>query len=207
MNINKELKEYVEKEILPIYAQNDFRHGMEHINNVIKRSLKFAQEMEDINIDMVYTIAAFHDIAYHIDAKNHEILSAKIFFEDEIMEKIFTNDERKIIKEAIEEHTKAPENKKRSIYGEIIAFADRIVDLNNFLRSSYLYNKEKYPNLTDDEIMKLSYEYMKMKYEFDAEHTKENLIDEDFEKFKKDINKLINDKELYIRVYKDINNI
>lgn len=31
---------------------------------------------------MVYVIAAYHDVAHHIDAKNHETISAKMLMED-----------------------------------------------------------------------------------------------------------------------------
>lgn len=51
-------------------------HNLEHIQYVIDRSLKFANTVEDINFDMVYTIAAYHDIGHYIDAKNHEKVSA-----------------------------------------------------------------------------------------------------------------------------------
>ena len=70
--INQELKKYIEENILPTYEKNDKGHNLEHINYVTNRSLKFANNIKDINYDMVYTIASYHDIAHHIDAKNHE---------------------------------------------------------------------------------------------------------------------------------------
>ena len=39
---------------------------------------------------MLYTIASFHDLAHHIDKDQHEILSAKIFYEDEKIKEFFT---------------------------------------------------------------------------------------------------------------------
>ena len=36
--INRELKDYIEQQILPIYANNDSGHGIEHIQYVVKRS-------------------------------------------------------------------------------------------------------------------------------------------------------------------------
>ena len=73
-SINKQLIEYVENNILPIYAKNDSGHGIEHIKYVIKRSVEFAKQFDNINLDMVYVISAFHDIAHHIDKDNHELL-------------------------------------------------------------------------------------------------------------------------------------
>ena len=40
--INKDLKEYIENEIFPIYEKNDAGHNIEHINYVIERCMKFA---------------------------------------------------------------------------------------------------------------------------------------------------------------------
>lgn len=74
--INKELKEYIENNIFPEYNKNDEGHNLDHIKYVIERSLKFAKIVQDINVDMVYTIAVYHDLGNHIDKKNHEKISS-----------------------------------------------------------------------------------------------------------------------------------
>ena len=84
--INKELKYYIEKNIFKEYSKNEEAHGLNHIKYVIKRSLNLSKD-KDIDINMVYTIAAYHDIGHHIDAKNHEVVSAKILLKDEKYEK------------------------------------------------------------------------------------------------------------------------
>ena len=76
-HITPELIQYIQTEIFPKYAQNDRGHQMDHIHYVIRRSLLFMDQFEDLNADMVYTIAAFHDIAHHRDKDNHEVLSAE----------------------------------------------------------------------------------------------------------------------------------
>ena len=74
--INKELKEYIENNIFPEYNKNDEGHNLDHIKYVIERSLKFAKIVQDINVDMVYTIAVYHDLGHHIDKKNYEKISS-----------------------------------------------------------------------------------------------------------------------------------
>ena len=69
--INRELKDYIEQQILPIYENNDSGHATEHIQYVVKRSLRFASQFPNINLEMVYVIASFHDIAHHIDKDNN----------------------------------------------------------------------------------------------------------------------------------------
>lgn len=69
-NIEKELIKYIEEEIFPLYSKNEEGHGIKHIKTVIERSLKFAKEY-DVNLDIVYTVAAYHDIGHYIDRKKH----------------------------------------------------------------------------------------------------------------------------------------
>ena len=75
MKINKELKQYIEESLFPEYDKNESGHGINHIKDVIKRSFELVNENNlDVNMDMVYVIAAYHDIGHHIDSKTHEIL-------------------------------------------------------------------------------------------------------------------------------------
>ena len=75
MEMNEKLKEYIDKNIFPEYEKNESAHDINHIKYVIDRSMKFAEEVHGINIDMAYTIAAYHDIGHHINTKNHEKVS------------------------------------------------------------------------------------------------------------------------------------
>lgn len=80
--VNPKLRNYVETNIFPEYAKNDWGHQLGHIEYVIRRSLKFASTLPNINYDIAYVVAAFHDIGHHIDAKHHERVSAQIFLAD-----------------------------------------------------------------------------------------------------------------------------
>ena len=83
MNINKKLKEYIENNIFSEYEKNDKGHNLEHIKYVINRSIKFADTIPDIDYNIVYTVAAYHDIGHHIDPKKHELISAEIMYADD----------------------------------------------------------------------------------------------------------------------------
>ena len=132
MEIDKNLKEYIEKEIFEIY-KNDKCNLINHINYVIRRSLDFALNIIGVNINMVYVIAAFHDIGYHINKEKHEILSANIFYNDKKMRDFFNEKEIIIIKEAILDH-RPKETEPKSIYGKIIRTADRETSINDTLK-------------------------------------------------------------------------
>ena len=125
MVINKKLKKYLEENIFPSYKKNDLGHNLDHILYVINRSLKFAKEVDNINYDMVYTVAAYHDIGHYIDAKNHEKISAEMLLADEELKNFFTDEEIKIMSDAVYDHRASLESEPRSIYGKIVSSADR----------------------------------------------------------------------------------
>lgn len=150
--IRKELKEYIENNILKEYEKNEKGHGIEHIKYVIRRSLTFSKQLENINEEMVYTIAAYHDIGYHIDKDNHEKISAEILLKDNNLKEFFTEEEIKTMSEAVEDHRASSKEEPRSIYGKIVSSADRNVSVEASLKRAYSYNKKHYPDLTEEEI-------------------------------------------------------
>ena len=99
---------------------------------------------------MVYRIAAYHDIGHHIDSKTHEMVSADIMSKDENLKNFFFDEERQIIKEAIEDHRASAKDEPRSIYGRIVSSADRNNTVEACLRRTYTYGKKIDPNVTDE---------------------------------------------------------
>ncbi len=204
--ITKELFDYIEKEIFPLYNRNEEGHGIKHIKTVIERSLKFAKDYE-VNIDMVYTIAAYHDLGHHIDRKRHEIISAEMFIKDENMKKFFTDEQRRIVKEAIEDHRASSEHEPRSIYGKIVSTADRtIINIDDTIKRSYSYGKRNYIGLSEEEQIERIYNHLKEKY-VENGYVKTYLEDKEFEKALQNLRRALSNKEEFInRVKKVIGN-
>ena len=86
--ISKDLEEYIKQNVLPQYDTNHVGgHGKEHIETVIDRSFEIINEFHlDVNKDMVYTIAAFHDIGYKENPDQHEEVSSEKFIQDKGMD-------------------------------------------------------------------------------------------------------------------------
>ena len=81
--INKELKKYIDEKVLPMYVDNIGGHGIDHINLVIERSFELIDMFKlDVNLNMVYVTAAYHDIGYKIDPKHHEEVSSEMFLKN-----------------------------------------------------------------------------------------------------------------------------
>jgi len=120
--IDKTLKEYIEQNILPLYEQFDKAHQLTHVQKVIDESLRLAKEY-NLNENMAYTIAAFHDTGLRINRETHHTESAKTLLADKRLHQWFSDRELAIMAEAVEDHRASSKNAPRSIYGKIVAEA------------------------------------------------------------------------------------
>ncbi len=145
-----ELKKYIEEKIFPSYEKNDWGHNLEHIYYVIDRSMRFASTIKDINYDMVYTIAAYHDIGHNLDANNHEKISGEILLKDDALKDFFTNEQINIMAEAVYDHRSSMKEEPRSIYGKIVSSADRNTIIDVSLKRTYSYGLYQNPNIKMD---------------------------------------------------------
>ena len=203
--LNQKLIKYIEKQVFPQYSKNEEGHGINHIKTVIERSLKFAKDY-NVDINMVYTIATYHDLGHYIDRKKHEIISAELFMKDENMKRFFTDEQRNIIKEAIEDHRASSDHKPRSIYGMIVSTADRtIIDIDTTIKRTYSYGKRNYEGITEEEQIERVYSHLKEKYGENG-YAKIYLKDEEFEKALQKLRQALSDKQSFInRVKKVVN--
>ena len=201
--MNNELVNYIETEIFPLYNRNEEGHGINHIKTVIKKSLELAQNY-DVNIDMVYTIAAYHDLGHYIDRKTHEIISAEMFVKDENIKKWFTEEQRNTIEEAIEDHRASSNHKPRSIYGMIVSTADRtIIDIDNTIKRSYSYGMKNYPGISKEQQIERIYEHLTEKYGENG-YAKIYLEDKEFEEALQRLRQALSNKEEFIERVKKV---
>lgn len=142
--IDNEIRRYVESEIIPRYENFDKGHGRNHVETVIEQSLKLAENYK-VNIDMVYVIAAFHDLGLCEGRELHHIVSGRILLEDKFLKSKFNGTQLEIMREAIEDHRASGKHKPRSIYGMIVAEADRQIDIETILRRTVQYGMTNYP--------------------------------------------------------------
>lgn len=159
MHINKNLMLYIEKNIFPKYEKY-YSHGMLHINNVIENMLMLADYYE-LDKNMAYVIAAFHDIGLNVDRKNHEYESGKILKNDLELKKYFNDEQIKIMKEAVEDHRGSRKERPRNFYGECVSDSDRDFDIKLLAKRQLATNIKNYPELQMfDEYFENCYNYM-----------------------------------------------
>ena len=199
MKISNALEEYIQNNIFPIYNKNDQGHNLEHIKYVINRSIKFADTIPDIDYNIVYTVAAYHDIGHHIDPKKHELISAEIMYADDKLKEFFNDEERIIIREAIEDHRASSNHEPRSIYGKIVSTADRNNTVEACLRRSYCYNKKLHPEFNDEQIFEDCHYHLNDKFGENG-YAKFYFKDEEYEKFLTDIRDILANKDRFIEI-------
>lgn len=198
--IDIKVKEYIEKNVLPEYEKNEQGHGINHIEYVIRRSFELINQNNlDVDSNMVYVIAAYHDIGHHIDRKNHEKVSADIMCQDKNLNEFFGIEQLITIKEAIEDHRASSENEPRSIYGKIVSSADRNNTVEQCLERTYTYGKKHEPEASDKELYERSFDALNRKFGYNG-YAKFYFKDEQYENFLKDIRKLLENKENFCKV-------
>ena len=145
-NPSLDLVEFVETQILPQYAQFDQAHNLQHVQKVIRSSLDLARHM-GADLNMSYVIAAYHDLGLTGPRAVHHITSGKILMQDARLKKWFSAEQLKLMKEAVEDHRASASRAPRSIYGKIVAEADRDIQPETVIRRTIQFGLSNYPQL------------------------------------------------------------
>ena len=162
-NPSLDLVEFVETHILPQYAAFDKAHNMEHVTRVIRRSLDLAKRT-GADVNMVYVIAAYHDLGLSGPRAVHHLTSGKILLSDARLKRWFSKDQIRLMKEAVEDHRASASRSPRSIYGKIVAEADRDIEPETVIRRTIQYGLANYPQLDAEGHWQRFMQHMEEKY-------------------------------------------
>ena len=182
--VRPEVEEYVKSEILPRYEATK-GHGVDHILNVIRRSLGFAKRINEgeiqtsaadfaglpeslatgeINYDMAFTVAAFHDLGRERNNKLHHLVSAGMLLTDERLWELFDREQLRVMADAVMDHRASNGVEPVTIYGKIVSSADRDTDWKLIVRRAYDYNRSLWPEKTPDEAIEVIREKLWTKF-------------------------------------------
>lgn len=206
--IDIELKNYIENNILPLYDSNIGGHGIDHINFVINRSFELVKEFKlDVDLNMVYVIAAFHDIGYKTNPDEHEEVSSQMFMNNQDMKKFFNDEQISAIADAIVDHRASLEYEARSIYGKIVSSADREISVRNMLERSIDFQKDKHKdeNPTTIEVINYSYKKLSSKYGKSG-YAKMYFKDKKYLDYLNEIQEILENKDKFIEAELEIIN-
>ena len=146
---NLDIMEFVESQILPRYAAFGKSHGLSHVQHVIRNSIELAR-VTGADINMVYIIAAYHDLGMSGPRAIHHITGGTIQAADARLTQWFSPERIRIMKEAVEDHRASASHQPRSLYGKIVAEADRDINTDTVFRRAIQFGLERYPELDEE---------------------------------------------------------
>lgn len=163
MEINPDILSYVQQNIIPLYSSFDKAHNREHVDKVIKNSLAIAPDY-GVDMNKVYVIAAYHDVGLSQGREHHEKSSAAFLLADLKLKEWFTEDELAVMSEAVKDHRASNDYEPRSIYGKIVAEADRDIEFTTILTRTIQYSLKNFPDYDFERHLTRTYEHIRDKY-------------------------------------------
>ena len=161
--MNNSLHFYIENEILPRYRAFDAAHRIDHARAVIERSLELAACCK-ADPDMAYTVAAYHDLGLCDGRERHHLRSGELLAADPALRQWFSEEQIALMREAVEDHRASADREPRSVYGRIVAEADRCLDPDTVLRRTIQYGLEHHPDLDREEQYARCCDHLRRKY-------------------------------------------
>jgi uncharacterized protein len=160
-----ELEKYIYEEIVPRYREFDDAHKEDHALTVIEQALKLMEgSSTPVDRNILLTAAACHDLGLINGRDNHHTDSGKIIRSDLRLREWFSEEEIELIAQAAEDHRASGKSAPRSIYGMIVAEADRVIDGETIIRRTVQFGFKHYPELDRGGHMARAVSHLKEKY-------------------------------------------
>ena len=161
------LEKYIYEEIVPRYAAFDPAHREDHALTVIDQAMKLlADAPSDIVIDrnVLLTAAACHDLGLVNGRERHHLDSGEIIRSDERLKEWFSQEEIETIAQAAEDHRASGKKEPRSIYGSMVAEADRVIESETIIRRTIQFGFSNYSELSREEHIDRAVGHLREKY-------------------------------------------
>ena len=161
------LEQYITTTILPQYDAFDGGHKRDHAQMVIDESLKLARE-HGADERMAYVIAAYHDLGLRFDRETHHIRSGEILIADETLRQWFNEEQLRLMRDAVEDHRASSKHPPRTIYGAIVAEADRQINPTLVIQRTMAYSRRLFPDGDFETLYARTKEHLLDKYAEDG---------------------------------------
>ena len=180
LGIREDIIRYVFDEIVSRYAGFDPAHRENHALTVIEQAMHLLdsraawlegqpaetadQWSEDIDREILFVAAACHDLGLVNGRESHHTDSGIIIRNDDRLKKWFTQQQIEIIAQAAEDHRASGKSAPRSIYGKIVAEADRVIDGETIILRTVQFGFTHYPDLGRVGHIERAVAHLKEKY-------------------------------------------
>ena len=167
--IRPEIAEYVIDEIIPRYAAFDPAHREDHAWDVIENSMDLYRRAPEevrgvLDPEIIFVAAACHDLGRINGKKNHHTDSGKMIRADGTLRRWFSPEQIETVAQAAEDHRASLDYEPRSMYGKMVAEADRLIDSGTIIRRTLRYGMSRYPELSPQEQIDRALDHLYDKY-------------------------------------------
>ena len=166
--VNPSLEKYLLEEIVPRYSGFDLAHREDHAMTVISQAMLLLDRMPSngtlVDRDMLMAAAACHDLGLVNGRDNHHLDSGKIIREDKRLKEWFDTEQIETIAQAAEDHRASGKSAPRSIYGMLVAEADRVIDGETIIRRTIQFGFKHYPDLGREGHIERAVSHLREKY-------------------------------------------
>mgnify|MGYP002518100219 FL=1 len=180
LGIREDIVRYVFDEIVSRYAGFDPAHRENHALTVIEQAMYLldsrttwlegqsaetaCQWSEEIDREILFVAAACHDLGLVNGRENHHTDSGIIIRNDSRLKEWFTQEQIELIAQAAEDHRASGKSAPRSIYGKIVAEADRVIDGETIILRTVQFGFTHYPDLGREGHIERAVTHLKEKY-------------------------------------------
>ena len=173
------MEHYIYNDITSRYADFDAAHREDHVLTVISQALELLERIPSwllehpeeagswntpVDRDMLLAAAACHDLGLVNGRDNHHIDSGKIIREDARLREWFDEEQIETIAQAAEDHRASGKSAPRSIYGMLVAEADRVIDGETIIRRTIQFGFKHYPDLGREGHIERAVSHLREKY-------------------------------------------
>ena len=162
----KEIRDFIDREIVPRYDAFDAGHDRNHVHTVMSQAMSLAKYYPEVDHCILLIAAAYHDLGLINGREHHHTDSARIVRDDERLRQWFSDDEINTIADDAEDHRASSNHEPRTIYGRIVAEADRIIDSETIVRRALQYGLKHNPELNREGQFERLMDHMREKYDY-----------------------------------------
>jgi uncharacterized protein len=169
--MRESLERYIFNEIVPKYSSFDTAHKEDHALTVISQAMNLLERMpedvrnvQEINEEMLLTAAACHDLGLVNGRERHHLDSGTIIRSDARLREWFTQEQIETIAQAAEDHRASGKSEPRSLYGMLVAEADRVIDGETIIRRTIQFGFTNYPGLDREGHIRRAIDHLREKY-------------------------------------------
>ncbi len=167
-DIRNDIEAYVFDVIVPLYKGFDSAHREDHAMTVISQAMHLLDKMPEgfaeVDREILFVAAACHDLGLVNGRERHHLDSGEIIRSNAKLKEWFSEEQIETIAQAAEDHRASGKSAPRSIYGMLVAEADRVIDGETIIRRTIQFGMNNYPELDRDGHIRRAVEHLREKY-------------------------------------------